>query len=59
METISKYKNRKNAAGDMKLKVSRIKKTGEDHPQKLVPGKSLEQIRQEALQLLREMGIFF
>jgi hypothetical protein len=61
METITKNKNHKKANLGVALKAAGgqrhkgiVQKQAE---QKLVPGKSLEQIRVEAVRQLREMGI--
>ena len=61
METITKNKNHKKAGLDIGFKVvggqrqkNVVQKRAE---QKLVPGKSLEQIRVEAVRQLREMGV--
>ena len=61
METITKNKNHKKAGLGIALEAvggQRQKNIVEKRAgQKLVPGKSLEQIRVEAVRQLREMGV--
>jgi len=60
MEIISQNKIQRKASESLKIKVAKTKKFDNlGQPQNMVPGKSLEQIRLEALQQLREMGLFF
>lgn len=56
METATQHKNRRKSAVNMAAGADKNKKAKK---QGLVPGKSLEQIRQEALAQLREMGLLF
>lgn len=57
MEAAIQNKNQRKPELNLAVKAERAKKAAK--PQRMVPGKSLEQIRQEALAQLREMGLLF